>query len=103
MDNRQYLDERALENDNTRLGDVYRLHKKGMSRPKIRDKLKVKSIGAYSRVIVAIEEGEIPTAPTTAKSCRDILQSIIKRHGKDLSPEFIQKLQKLITECDRFV
>ena len=102
MDNGQYLDEKALEKDTKRLGDVYRLHKKGMSPSEIRDKLKVKSIGAYSRAIEAIEKGKIPTGRTTAKSCRDILQSFIKRHDKDLSPEFIQKLQKLITECDRW-
>ncbi len=102
MDNGQYLDEKALENDNTRLGDVYRLHKKGLSRPKIKDKLKVKSIGAYSRAIEAIEKGKLPTGRTTAKSCSDILQSIIKHHDKDLSPEFILKLQKLIIECDRW-
>lgn len=101
MDNEQYLDEKALEKDTTRLGDVYRLHKKGLSRPKIMDKLKVKSIGAYSRAIEAIEKEKLPTSPTTAKSCRDILRSFIKHHNKDLSSEFIQKLQKLIIECGR--
>ena len=100
MDNGQYLDEKALEKDTTRLGDVYRLHKKGMSRSEIKKKLKVKSIGAYSRAIEAIEKGKLPTGRTTAKSCGDILQSFIKHHDKYLSQEFVQKLQMLIKKCD---
>ena len=104
MDDEQYLTEvqKALEHDTTRLGDVYRLVKKGKSLPEIRDKLKVRSIGAYSRAIEAIEKGKLPKGRTTAKSCRDRLQSFIKNHCNTLSLETIQELERRSEECNRW-
>ena len=96
MDNEQFQErtQKAFENDTTKLREVYRLHKKGMSRPEIRKKLNTQNIGAYSRLIETIEQG-LPKA-----SVKD-LQRFINRHRKDFSVEDIKKLERLATECGR--
>ncbi len=96
MDNEQFQEraQKAFENDTTKLREVYRLHKKGMSRSEIRKKLNTQSIGAYSRLIETIEKG-LPKA-----SVKD-LQRFINRHRKDFSVEDIKKLERLATECGR--
>ena len=94
----------ALAKDTTRLGDVYPLHKKGMSDSEIREKLNTSSIGTYSRLIKTIVgERLLPTVNSKGglKNLKEDLKRFINRHSKDFSAETIQKLERLATECDR--
>ena len=68
MDNEQYLTEvrEALEHDNTRLGDVWRLTNKGKSATEIAEELNVSTnnfVYGYQKFIQAIEEGNLPKSP----------------------------------------
>ncbi len=102
MNNGQCLNElqKALEND-LQLSEVWQRTKEGKSPTKIKDELKLDRIGAISRLIKAIEKGDLPQSPSTAKQCRGGLRSFLKRHHEDFSKETIQKLEKRIKECDR--
>ena len=106
MDNEQYLDEvrEALENDNTRLGEVWRLTKDGKSPTKIAEELGHKTLGfvhSNRRHIRAIEENILPTSFSAARLCGDALRGFINRGHEYLSKETIQILKKRVEECFR--
>lgn len=106
MNNELYLNavQKALENDNTRLGDVWRLTNEGMSATEIAKKLGLETSQYVERNqthIRAIEKGVLPTSAWLAGNCRDTLRSFLKRHREDFSVETIQELEKRVAECGR--
>lgn len=101
-----YLEEvkSALNKDQTRLGDVWRLSKKGLSAKQIAEELNVKTHGfVYNaqRYIKAIVGGSVPTAKGRAKACGRYLRGFADRHRDSLSSETISKLREKADECDR--
>lgn len=106
MDNEQYLNEvqKALENDDTRLGDVWRLTNEGKSAIDIVEELGLETpqyVHKNRRHRKAIIEGILPKKTTSARECKDALRGFIKRGQEYLSTETIQELEKRATECDR--
>ena len=105
MDNEQYLNEvqKALENDDKRIGDVWRLTKEGKSPADIAEELNVSTntfVYGYQKFIRAIEERDLPKSPTMARDCGAALRGFLKRHREDFSKETIQELKKRSDECD---
>lgn len=108
MDNEQYLNavREALENDTTRLGEVWQLTNEDKSPAEIAEELRLKTlqfVHKNRRHIQAIIEGVLPESPTPAKECKDALRGFIRRGQKYLSKETIQILKTRIEECDRRV
>ena len=108
MNNAQYLNEvqKALENDDTRLGDVWRLVQEGKSSGNIAKELghtdkKPQFVDRTKECIQAIEKGVLPFATWMAGYCSRVLRSFIERHREDFSSETIEELEKRATECDR--
>lgn len=106
MNNGQYLAEvrEALENDTTRLGEVWQLTNEDKSPDEIAEELGLKTlqfVHKNRRHIQAIIEGVLPESPTPAKECKDALRGFIRRGQKYLFEETIQTLKKRIEECDR--
>ena len=106
MNNGQYLAEvrEALEHDNTRLGEVWRLTKEGKSATKIAEELGHKTLQFVHRNqthIRAIEENVLPTSFSAARLCGDALRGFINRGHEYLSKETIQILKKRVGECFR--
>lgn len=108
MDNEQYVNEvrEALENDTTRLGEVWRLTKKGKSPTKIAEELGHRTPGfvhSNQRHIRAIEENVLPTSFSAASLCGNALRGFINRSRESLSEDTIQILKKRVEECFRLV
>ncbi len=86
MNNAQYLNEvqKALKKDTTRLGEVYRLVKKGKSLLEIAEELNVSNLQAYCywTSVFAIEEQKQMT-----RYCVKALNNFLKRHHKDFCEE----------------
>lgn len=106
MDNEQYLNEvkEALDKDNSRLGEVWKLEKEGKSAIEIAEKLNVSTPGfvyTQRRHIKAILEGNLPDTPTTATQCGRALRGFL-RHKDAFSEETIQTLEERAKECDRW-
>ena len=110
MDKDQYLEEvrKALEKDQKRLGDVWRLTKEDKSPADMSEELGLETniSSVYRKFIQIIEMGEegisvLPTSRTTAIECRDSLRGFIKRGHEYLSQETIQILEKQAEECER--
>ena len=107
-----YLEEvkSALNEDTTRLGDVWRLSKKGLGAKQIAEELKVPSssfvyagfVYDYRSYIRAILEGILPESRTRAKGCASVLRGFAKpkNHGVSFSPATYSELQKRAKECD---
>ena len=94
--------ERALGNDKTRLGDVWR--RKDKDRETIAKELNVSTSGfvsLYRTHIRAIVNGTLPEAPTAAKRCESALRGFAERHQAALSPETHLELQNRASECAR--
>lgn len=98
--------ERALGEDETRLGDVWRLSQAGLGAKDIAAKLNTSTSGfvfSYKTYIRAIKDGNLPDASTTAKQCASALKGFVKRHQEHLSPTTVSLLQKRADECTRRV
>ena len=93
--------ERALGEDTTRLGDVWRRKEKDAET--IAKELKICTSGfvsTYRTQMRAITEGTLPSAPTVAKQCASALRGFAKRH-QALSSESRSELQERVNECAR--
>ena len=100
-----YLEEvkSALNKDEKRLGQVWRLSEKGLNAKKIAEKLNVKTHGfVYNarRDIKAIVDGFVPTSEGSAKACGRGLKGFAKRHRDSFSSTTFSKLQETIDKCD---
>lgn len=94
--------ERALDADQTRLGEVWRL---GTEKPpEIAKQLGVATTGfvySYRRITAALVDGELPSKPTPAKQVGSALRGFAKRHEDGLSEHTIARLEELAKQCDR--
>ena len=75
----KYLEEvkDALSQDETRLGDVWTHHQKGLNANEIAKELDVGTAGfVYNNrhFIKAIEEGKVPSSPSIARQCASTLR-----------------------------
>ncbi len=95
--------ERALNEDKTRLGDVWKLSQQGLEPEKIAAELNVSTSGfvsSYKTYIKAIKDGNLPGAPWPAKHCTRAIRSFAKRHKASLSPATHSELQNRADRCD---
>jgi hypothetical protein len=74
--------ERLLEADETRLGDVYRMRKEGLTALEIKDRVGVNSQGfvySYQRIIDSALDGTPVNGPVARRQVLAALKSLIKR------------------------
>ena len=93
---------RFLEEDQSRLGEVYRAQGRGLTADEIAAELEVESsnfVWSYNRYVKALLQGDLPTAPTVALSTGRRFRSILKK-GR-LSPESVRVLEWNLTELER--
>ena len=109
MDNEQYLNEvrKALDEDTSRLGDIWRLtnENKSLTTAQIRKELKpdgkhTNYVYNYQKFIQAITEGKEPSQGL-ATQCGSALRGFLRRHKDAFSEETIQTLEERAKECDR--
>lgn len=94
--------ERALDEDTTRLGDVWRHREQDPQT--IADELEILTWGfvySYRAYIKAITDGTLPEAPTITRQCASTLRGFARRHQESFSPETRLELQERANECDR--
>lgn len=92
---------RALNEDETRLGEVWRLRE--MSKEEIAKELNVKTTGFvynYRSRIEAIVKDIVPRSPSVAQHYARALQGFAKRHQQSLSPSTYLELWKRADECN---
>lgn len=103
---KKYLEEveRVLnEEDKTRLGDVWRHHKKGLNANEIAKELDVGTAGFvynHRHSIKAIVEGIAPNSPVIAQRCAAALRGFAERHEASLSSETVKEIEKRAANCD---
>lgn len=93
--------EKLLREDESRLGDVYRLRKEGKSPQEISEELNVKTYGFVykkEKAVRAILEGDIPVAPTTAEEIARKFRSMLRRN--DISDEARETLKETLKELE---
>ena len=96
--------ESALSEDETRLGEVWRLDRQGLKPKEIAEKLGVDTwefVYNQRRNIKAIVEGILPDSPTPAGQCGSTLRGFIKEHRASFSNATISLLQDRADECAR--
>ena len=96
--------ERALDKDETRLGEVWRLSQQGVSEEEIAKELNVKTTGMVygtRRYIKAIREDILHLPQSRLRRCENILRKFVKDHQEYLSPITVSLLQERATECAR--
>ena len=96
--------ERALSEDETRLGEVWRLSQQGVSEEEIAKELNVKTTGMVygtRRYIKAIREDILHLPQSRLRRCEKILRKFVKDHQERLSPTTVSLLQEKATECAR--
>jgi hypothetical protein len=93
---------RVLEQDGSRLGEVYRCNQRGLTADQIATELGVATsnfVWNYTRIATALLEGDLPSAPTmalhTARKFRTILQSV------ELSAAARQVVESNLAELER--
>lgn len=94
--------ENYLESDNTRVGEVYRGLLRGLDADAIARELEVESsnfVWNYTRMIKALVEGELPTAPTVALAVARKFRTVLK--SKSLSPLAQKCLNTNLSELER--
>jgi hypothetical protein len=78
----------ALENDETRQGDVWRGLSAGKSREQIAEELGISTSGFisnYSRFARSMVTGVLPTAPSMIRGCLSATKGFLARHSDSLS------------------
>ena len=98
--------ERALSEDETRLGVVWRLSQKGVSEEEIKKELNVKTTGVvygtrrYIKAIIDTFRVEILPLSRLQRYAQE-LRGFVERHQEHLSPATIMEIEKRVAECDR--
>ncbi len=88
--------ERLLAEDQTRMGDVYRLGREGQSSAAIAQALGVDTTGFvsnYKSAIAALLDGEVPRSPTLSAQVASRVRAWLKKPG--LSAELRDRLNEL--------
>ena len=95
--------ERALSEDETRLGDVWKLSQKELDAEEITAELNVAYPGYAAVTLIcirAIREGVLPNFQSQLRRCDQVLRGFARRHQDILSPATISLLQERAAECD---
>lgn len=96
----------ALQDDETRIGDVFRLQRDGKDPQETAEKLGLgapNSVYAYRHYIQTLFEGRRITEGTIyAKHTATAIRGFLKRHDRILSEENFKRLQELETEHSLF-
>lgn len=91
-----------LQDDERLLGEVYRHLRDGKSAKEISEQMDYPTptyVYLYRRQIVALLDGELPTAPSLASQVSRKLSAIVK--WKELSPAARDHLQQLLSRLDQ--
>jgi hypothetical protein len=94
---------KALADDDTRLGDVIRGNAAGQSADEIAEELGVATSGFvwnYLRHARAIEEGDLPSAPTMIRQSLSTMRGFLDRHTETLSEAAQSLLRSRIRELE---
>ena len=96
--------ESELSEDETRLGEVWRLRRQGLKPKEIAEKLGVDTWEFFynqRRNIKAIVEGILPDSPNPAKQCGSTLRGFINKHRASFSNATVSLLLDRADECAR--
>jgi hypothetical protein len=91
--------QKALESDDTRMGDVWRFTAAGESPDDIATRLGTQTynfVNKYLRFARAILTGDLPSAPTMIRECKSAMQGFLNRHRQSLSSETIKVLEERV-------
>jgi CBS domain-containing protein len=90
-----------LEADSTRIGEMYRLTEEGLDSDAIAERLGKGAGGQwkYARMVRALLDGDLPTAPTIARQAADRYRTVLKMPG--LSAATRAYLQTNLDELNR--
>lgn len=95
---------RALADDQTRLGVVYRGLEAGLTRHQIAEEAEVQSTGFVwnmNRVIKVLLGGDLPSAPTVARFTASVVNGFHDRFFESLTEGARIELKRIATECIR--
>lgn len=99
--------EQMLFEDESRLGDVYRLHTlDGLSPSAVAAKLNIATPGfvySYRATIDALRDAKYPGGPTNQRGVRSAIRSLRKRNRSALSPETVAILTKRLEEISALI
>ena len=94
---------KALESEDSRLGEVWRGDERGLSHAEIAEELGVETsnfVWNNLRFARAIETGDLPTAPSVIRSCLSAVRGFLKRNRSSFSPRTIEVLAARIRELE---
>lgn len=86
---------KALENEDSRLGEVWRANERGLTQTEIAEELGVETsnfVWNSLRFARAIEFGDLPTAPSVIRSCLSAIRGFVKRN----QPSFSQRTTDIL-------
>lgn len=96
-----------LHEDESRLGDVYRLSVvQGKSAAEVANELNVSTQGfvySYRATIDAVLNGEYPAGPTRRVGVRSALRSLLRRNRSALSPDAVKLLTARVNQISALV
>lgn len=99
-----------LEEDDSRLGDVYWGRVKGLTADQIAEELGVKTsnfVWNYTQILDALIKRDLPTAPSVARQVARRFRSLLKREwSEDVRrrlEEDLRKVERLATDVDALV
>jgi hypothetical protein len=94
---------RALENEESRLGEVWRGNERGLTQTEIAEELGVETsnfVWNNLRFARAIEFGDLPTAPSVIRSCLSAIKGFVKRNQPNFSERTTDVLLARICELE---
>ena len=91
----------ALQQDDQRLGLIWRKQQDGQTAKEIAEELGVSGVYNYRKYIDAIVKGDMPKAPSIARQCASALRSFSGRHEESLSEETRKEIARRASECDK--
>lgn len=94
---------KALESEDSRLGEVWRGNERGLSHAEIAEELGVETsnfVWNNLRFARAIEAGDLPTAPSVIRSCLSAVNGFLKRNRSSFSPRTVDVLSARIHELE---
>lgn len=94
---------KALETEDSRLGEVWRGNERGLSQSEIAEELGVETsnfVWNSLRFARAIEAGDLPTAPSVIRSCLSAVKGFLKRNQLAFSPITVDVLSARIRELE---
>lgn len=94
---------RALRNDDSVIGEVFRLLEKGLSDNEIGDYFETSTknfVWNARRNIRAMLDGDLPTAPTVARGCAGAIRGLLRRQKDIFSGDVLAELEHRINQLN---